>query len=197
MCDKSGTQKPLNGFAHRGGRYIFRRSFKAVTGGQSAVLGVAVGAEAGRLGGGSTTLVDGVQITYQEGSRVLQSAQVGLPCEYAPGVALVTVTKSQETRVQPNHSCVKGQEMVAGTVSNLQGLGTITGGDQDGLDDLERQRARLRKQQEVQSAKTGLARESARTDKAATKVDLELDTHRSVNQAIKDEAKNPTNIIVK
>lgn len=166
-------------------------------GGQSAVIGAVAGGEAGRLGQGGTKLVDGVQITYQEGNRVLQSAQVGLPCEFAPGTALVTVTAANETRVQSNHTCIKGQETVTGTVSNLQGLGAITASDQDGLDDLERQRALIRKQQEVQSAKTGLARESARTDSAKTKVDLELDTHRSVNQAIKDSAKNPPTIVIK
>ena len=91
----------------------------------------------------------------------------------------------------------KGQEMVTGTVSNLQGLGTIAAGDQQSLDDLERQRALIRKQQEVQSAKTGLARETARTDSAKTKVDLELDSRRSVNQAIKDGAKNPPTIVIK
>jgi predicted component of type VI protein secretion system len=49
----------------------------------------------------------------------------------------------------------------------------------------------------VQSAKTGLARETARTNTAKTKVDLELETHRSVNTAIKDGAKNPTTIVIK
>ena len=129
--------------------------------GGGATAGAIVGAESGRLGQGATTLVDGVQLVYREGDRVLQSAQVGLPCEFAPGPALVTVTKAQETRVQSNHTCVKGQEQIAGRVSNLQGLGTIEAADQDGLDDLERQRALIRKQQEVQSAKTGLARETA------------------------------------
>lgn len=166
-------------------------------GGQSAVIGAAAGGEAGRLGQGGTKLVDGVQLTYQEGNRVLQSAQVGLPCEYALGVALVTVTQAEETRIQPNHTCVKGQENVTGTVSNLQGLGAIVADDQDNLDDLERQRALIRKQQDVQSAKTGLARESARTGTADTKIGLELDTHRSVNQAIKDGAKNPPTIVIK
>lgn len=166
-------------------------------GGQSAVIGAAAGGEAGRLSQGGTKLVDGVQITYQEGSRVLQSAQVGLPCEYAPGAALVTVTNANETRVQSNHTCLKGQEMVTGTVSNLQSLGTIAAGNQQSLDDLERRRALIRKQQEVQSAKTGLARETARTGSAATKVDLEFDTHRGINTAIKDGAKNPPTIVIK
>lgn len=166
-------------------------------GSQGAVIGGVTGAEAGRLGQGSTKLVDGVQLVYQEGNRVLQSAQVGLPCEYAPGPALVTVTQAEETRIQPNHTCVEGQEMTAGTVSNLQGLGAIAASDQKGVDDLERQRALIRKRQEVQSAKTGLARESARTDSATTKVDLELDTHRSVNTAIKEGAKNPPTIVIK
>lgn len=138
-----------------------------------------------------------MQIIYREGGRILQSAQVGKPCEYAPGAALVTVTQAEETRVQSNHTCVKGQEMQVGRVSNMQGFGAIEASDQQSMDDLERQRALIRKQQEVQSAKTRLARESARTNKAETKVDLELDTHRSVNQAIKDSGKNPVNVVIK
>lgn len=166
-------------------------------GSQSAVLGAAAGAETGRLGAGKTKLVDGVQIIYQEGGRVLQSAQVGKPCEYAPGPAIVTVTEAKETRIQSNHDCIAGQEMVVGATSKLQGLATISASDQDALDNLERQRALTRKQQEVQSAKTGLARETARTEKAETKIDLELDTHRSVNQAIRDNAKNPVSVVIK
>ncbi len=162
-----------------------------------ATAGAIAGAEAGRLGQGNTKLVDGVQIIYQEAGRVLQSAQVGQPCEYAIGPALVTVTEAKETRVQSNHDCVKGQEQAVGTVSKLQGLANIQASDQQSMDDLERQRALLRKQQEVQQAETGLARETARTDSVATKVELELDTHRSVNTAIKDGAKNPTTVVIK
>jgi len=94
-------------------------------------------------------------------------------------------------------NCVAGQETVVGTASKLQGLAAIQASDQDTLDNLERQRALTRKRQEVQSAKTGLARETARTSKAETKVDLELDTHRSVNQAIRDSAKNPVSVVIK
>ncbi|MDG1006642.1 MAG: hypothetical protein P8P44_00330, partial [Alphaproteobacteria bacterium] len=162
-------------------------------GGQSAIIGGAVGADAGRLGANKTNLVDGVQIIYQEGERILQSAQVGSPCEYAPGPALVTVTEAKETRVQSNHDCVKAQEMVVGTASKLQGLAMIQASDQDTLDDLERQAALTRKRQDLQSAKTGLARETARTGKADAAMDLELDTHRSVNQAIKARAKKLIN----
>lgn len=166
-------------------------------GAQGAVLGAAAGADAGRLGVGDTKLVDGVQIIYQEGNRVLQSAQVGLPCEYAIGLALVTVTASEETRIQSNHDCLPGQETVVGTVSKLHGLAAIQASDQDTLDNLERQRALIDKQGVVQSAKTGLARESARTDATTTEVELKLDTHRSANQAIKDRAKNPPTIVIK
>ena len=166
-------------------------------GGQSAIIGGAAGAETGRLGTGKTKLVDGVQIIYQEGGRVLQSAQVGSPCEYALGPALVTVTEAKETRVQSNHDCVAGQEQAVGTTSKLHGLASIQASDQDTLDNLERQRALTRKREELQSAKTGLERETARTSKAEAKVGLELDTHRTVNQAIKDAAKNPPTTVVK
>ncbi len=160
------------------------RNDRALGGG---IIGAAVGGEAGRLGQGATKQVNGVQIIYREGSRILSSAQVGTPCEYAPGPALVIVTQANETRIQSNHTCVEGQEMVIGRVSNLQGFDELDiVSDQQKLDDLERANALLRKQQKVQQAKTGLAKETARTDSARTKVDLELDTHRSVNQAIKN-----------
>lgn len=87
--------------------------------------------------------------------------------------------------------------MVVGAASNLQVFGTIQASDQNTLDDLERQRALLDKKQQVQRANTELQRETARTDTAKTKVDLELDTHRSVNEAIKDGAKNPPTIFLK
>lgn len=118
---------------------------------QSAVIGGAIGAEAGKLGGGRKKLVDGVQIIYREGDRVLQSAQVGSPCEYAPGPALVTVTGEKETRIQSNHDCVSGQEQIVGTVSKLQGLANIQDDDQDTLDSLDRQNAVTIKRRQVQT----------------------------------------------
>jgi|GEM_PF-3280008 len=87
--------------------------------------------------------------------------------------------------------------MVVGAASNLQVFGTIQASDQNTLDDLERQRALLDKKQQVQRANTELQHETARTDTTKTKVDLELDTHRSVNEAIKDGTKNPPTIVLK
>lgn len=166
-------------------------------GSQGAVLGAAAGAETGRLGQGRTKLVDGVQIIYQEGTRVLQSAQVGKLCEYALGPALVTVTEAKETRVQSNHDCIAGQEKIVGTRSKLPGLISVEASDQDSLDNLERQCALVSKQEQLQRAKTGLSRETARTGASKTKVDLGLDTHRSINQAIRDGAKNPPHVVIK
>ena len=76
----------------------------------------AAGAVGGAVGGaavgsavGETVLVDGVSITYTNGNRTLNSAQVGKLCEYKPGPAVVISTSPTETRVQPNSVCPNPQ----------------------------------------------------------------------------------------
>lgn len=174
-----------------------------------AVLGAGVahndrlsGAAAGGLAGnvignaaqGNTALVDGVQIIYQENGRVLSSAQIGRPCDYAMGAALVIVTEANETRIQSNHDCVEGQENAIGSVSKLgtAGLASINA-DQDTLDDLDRERTLLGKKREVQTQRTGLGKETRRTENAEESADLELeaerarvDHQRAINQATRD-----------
>lgn len=85
-------------------------------------LGVIAGSEAGRLGQGSTKLVDGVQIIYRDGEETLSSAQVARPCDYALGQALLTFVGETQTRIQSNHDCVKGQEQQLGQLSTMQGV---------------------------------------------------------------------------
>lgn len=69
------------------------------------------GTAAGALAGGAISqgqaIVKGVTIAYQDraGGEALLSTQVGRPCEYHPGTALLVTTSSNETRVQPNASC--------------------------------------------------------------------------------------------
>jgi outer membrane lipoprotein SlyB len=87
-----------------------------------ATLGVIAGSEAGRLGQGSTKLIDGIQIIYRDGDETLSSAQVARPCDYALGQALMTFVGDTEARIQSNHDCVKGQEQQPGLVSLLQGV---------------------------------------------------------------------------
>lgn len=170
---------------------------KSVVGLLGAVAGVALGNNSGNeLAGGliggvagnavgglvakNKILVDGVQIIYQEGSRTLSSAQVGRPCDYAIGTALAIVTDANETRIQSNHNCIKGQEMVIGSVSklgNTLGAG-IQAQDQNSLDDLERQRELLTKQRRVQEQITGLSKEKQRTRNANESADIELENQR-------------------
>lgn len=167
------------------------------------LIGASAGADVGGAVQQATALVDGVQIIYQDsGNRVLSSTQVAKPCEYAPGLALVIVTKANETRIQSNHDCVKGQEMVVGSVSKLagSGLGGIAASDQGTLDDLERQRQLVSKQQQVQEARTGLAKETSRTDQAERSVNIEIESEEAIkvgreeaiNQSIVNESLKPS-----
>lgn len=144
------------------------------------VLGGLAGAGAGGLAVKNKKLVDGVQIIYQEGSRTLSSAQVGRPCDFAIGTALVIVSESNETRIQSNHDCVKGQEMQLGSVSKLgNGVANINAEDQDSLDNLERQRERLVKQRQVQEQITGLTKEKQRSENARESADVELEREKN------------------
>lgn len=70
----------------------------------SAVGGGALGAAAGSLVK-DKTIVEGVSLTYREESKIFTSTQVGRPCQFVPGVAVVITTKANETRVQPNATC--------------------------------------------------------------------------------------------
>ncbi len=82
--------------------------------GGNALAGAVGGAVGGATGSlvSDTTLVDGVSLTYKdvESGKVLNSAQVGLPCEYKTGEAIMISTSEKETRIQPNATCPKEKE---------------------------------------------------------------------------------------
>ncbi len=80
-----------------GGRYNY---------GAGALGGGLVGAGAGSMVS-DKKLVDGVTLTYSENKKIFTSTQVGLNCEFKPGIALVVMTTTNETRVQPNATCPK------------------------------------------------------------------------------------------
>lgn len=69
------------------------------------LAGGAVGGLAGSaVGGDSTTYTDGVQIIYKTaGGRVLQTSQVGQPCEFKTGTAILVAPTPSEARIQPNN----------------------------------------------------------------------------------------------
>lgn len=75
----------------------------------SRVLGGLAGAAVGNMAGSavagndSTSYVDGVQITFRYKNKLFNSAQVGLPCEYKLGTAIMVSTSPTETRIQPNN----------------------------------------------------------------------------------------------
>ncbi len=70
------------------------------------VAGGVVGASAGSLAPGKI-LVNGVSITYQDGGRTLNSAEVGKLCQFTPGKAVMISTSPMNTRIQPNATCPK------------------------------------------------------------------------------------------
>lgn len=84
--------------------------------GHNVGSGSSLGTTAGAAGGGvlgaaagsmvkDKVLVDGVSLTYKEGTKVYTSTQVGKTCEFTSGLAVVISTKNNETRIQPNSSC--------------------------------------------------------------------------------------------
>ena len=74
----------------------------------SRVLGGLAGAAVGNIAGGAvagshTSYVDGVQLTFRYENKIYNSAQVGNPCEYKTGLAVMISTSPTETRIQPNN----------------------------------------------------------------------------------------------
>ena len=69
-----------------------------------AVGGGAVGAAAGSMVN-DKTLVEGVSLTYKEGTKVYTSTQVGKECQFTTGLTVVITTTYNETRIQPNTKC--------------------------------------------------------------------------------------------
>lgn len=69
-----------------------------------AVAGGTAGAAAGSLVS-DKTMVEGVLLTYKEGTKVYTSTQVGKSCQFSTGLAVVITTTYNETRIQPNAKC--------------------------------------------------------------------------------------------
>ena len=68
----------------------------------SRVMGGLAGGAVGGLS--STSYTDGVQIVFRTASgKVLQSAQVGRPCEFKTGTAVMVSPTPNEARIQPNN----------------------------------------------------------------------------------------------
>ena len=155
------------------------------------------GAVAGASLAGSKELVQGVSITYIESNQALTSVQVGNPCEFAQGLALVTVTDADVTRVQPNAAtpCVEGQEQQLSAQSKLskndpvvQALLNTKKGSKDKLADLKRDTDILRQENQAQKAMTEGAKEKQRTLTAKERADLELKAGKAIIDAVKDES---------
>lgn len=67
--------------------------------------GAALGGVVGSAAATGSTQVQGVQITYRRGSdgKMFNSVQVGNPCEYQTGLAVMVSTDPTSTRIQPNN----------------------------------------------------------------------------------------------
>lgn len=84
----------------------------AVLGYQHSNLAAAAAGAAGATGGAvagsmvkDKVQVEGVSLTYKQGSKVYTSTQAGRKCQFKPGLAVVITTKANETRIQPNSEC--------------------------------------------------------------------------------------------
>ena len=74
----------------------------------AAVAGGAAGATGGAVVGSMVkdkVKVEGVSLTYKQGSKVIKSTQPGRKRRFKPGLAVVITTKAKETRIQPNAEC--------------------------------------------------------------------------------------------
>ncbi|ENF2592978.1 glycine zipper 2TM domain-containing protein [Salmonella enterica] len=80
------------------------KSGSALNTAAGAAGGAALGAAAGSLVK-DKTIVDGVSLTYKEGTKVYTSTQVGKTCQFTTGLAAMISTKENETRIQPNATC--------------------------------------------------------------------------------------------
>ena len=84
----------------------------AVAGYQHSNLAAAAAGAAGATGGAvagsmvkDKVKVEGVSLTYKQGTKVYTSTQAGRKCQFKPGLAVVITTKANETRIQPNSEC--------------------------------------------------------------------------------------------
>ena len=141
-------------------------------------------------------LVEGVSIVYQQDDgRVLTSAQIGKLCQFALGTGMMIISEAEETRIQSNHTCIKGQENVVGIKSNISshvfaGL-KVNADDQDALDMLKRKEVLMKQEASVtldmlkrkevlmkqeasvQKVQTELNKEIRRSDQANISTDIE------------------------
>ena len=165
------------------GALIGGASGLALTSRNQSVLGTIIGglggSGVGSLLARDTVLVNGVSVIYQQDDgRILTSIQVGNPCDFAPGSALVVVTGENSTRIQSNHSCVLGMEHVIGKSSNLLDVFTdldIHAEDQDTLDSLKRQSNLKRRETDLKRSQTELKKEKRRYDRADDSVDMQFE----------------------
>lgn len=78
----------------------------AVLGYQHSNLAAAAAGTAGAIAGSMVKVkVEGVSLTYKQGTKVYTSTQAGRKCQFKPGLAVVITTKANETRIQPNSEC--------------------------------------------------------------------------------------------
>ena len=74
----------------------------------AVVAGTVGGAALGNLtgkgvSGSGERFVEGVQITFRQGDRIFNSAQVGRGCEFKTGTAILVAPTPSEARIQPNN----------------------------------------------------------------------------------------------
>ncbi len=169
-----------------------------------AAAGAGLGATVAASAAGAQKLVPAVNLVYLEDGNALTSTQVGQPCEYALGSALVVTTKANETRIQPNSAtaCAEGSEGIVGAYSKLGGSAAVSAlsnankGQRDTVSDIQRRKELISESRKLQREITELTKEERRTETASERADIELDTDKALvdgirarNQATRDVSK--------
>lgn len=85
-----------NQFGHGPGSRQDARIFGGIAGG-------ILGNRASNLAAGETDYQQGVQITFRDGNQMFTSVQVGNPCEYQLGTAVMIQETARGSRIQPNN----------------------------------------------------------------------------------------------
>lgn len=74
----------------------------------NTAVGAGIGGAGGALAGSMVkgqVQAQGVSLTYRDAGRVYTSTEIGQPCQFATGIAVLFSTDRHETRIQPNATC--------------------------------------------------------------------------------------------
>jgi outer membrane lipoprotein SlyB len=145
--------------------------------GSISVAGAGLGATVASSAVGEQKLVDAVNLVYLEDGQALTSTQIGQPCEFALGSALVVTTKANEA--------VAGGYSKLGGSSVLPALANAGKGQKDTVSDIQRKKQIIAESRKLQKEITELNKEERRTETATERADIELETDQALVDGIR------------